>query len=235
MPVSKLAFEGWLYQICNGEIPPLSVLSRASGLSKAAISIQRTKNAIQPNTIVKLSRGYGLNPLQELSRFDGYQGLWPVPEIRKHLLLTLVPIVELIKELLYRSGDIRDPRPQNLYPPKDALIRWADRIGPDLDRKTAAEGLGMRAENLSRDLNSRKLSLNHIIAYAQLAGEHPALGLCAAGWLEPEELPGVASLRQEMQTCTARRIGDELEASKRYIRATFESIITEDDMHGKLG
>lgn len=235
MPVSKVAFEGWLYQISDGTIPPLSVLSRASGLSKAAFSLQRTKNVVQPNTIIRIARGYGLHPLQELARFDGFQELWPVPEPVEGLMLTVVSTEELVKEILRRGGHITDPQVKGLHPPTDALVRWADRIAPELDRKTAAGSFGMRPENLSRDLNSRRLSFPNIVKYADTAGTHPALGLCAAGWLEPSELPGVTSLSESMQACSGRQIWNELEASKRYVRATLESIITEDDMHRKLG
>lgn len=235
MPVSKIAFEGWLYQIGDGTIPSLSALSRASGLSKATFSLQRTKNAVQPNTIMRIARGYGLHPLQELARFDGFQGIWPAPEPPKDLLLTVISTVELVKEVLRRGGDIADPQVQDLHPPTDALIRWADRVGPEIDRKTAADSIGMRPENLSRDLNSRRLSFPNILKYADIAGTHPALGLCAAGWLEPSELPGVTSLSESMRACSGRQIWNELEASKRYVRATLESIITEDDMHRKLG
>lgn len=48
--------------------------------------------------VLGVAQAYGLNPLEEIARFPGFEIAWPAPKLKPDQCLVLVPTLELMIE-----------------------------------------------------------------------------------------------------------------------------------------
>lgn len=75
VPLTKSDVEKWLASVAPGV--GLTVLSKEAGFSRIRIIQQLTADRVREETIIKVSRVLGLDPLEQLRSFHGYESFAP--------------------------------------------------------------------------------------------------------------------------------------------------------------
>lgn len=205
-----------------------------TGASRNQLSLARARGVVPSVAVLGVAAAYGLDPLEEISRFSGYESAWPKPKLKVQECLILLPTLELVIELLWRGGELEmENRKASQGVPGDALARWADHAFAGTTKQDVAEGIGVNRVSMTRQLEAGKMPVDRIFAIAQELGVHPGLPLAAAGHISPEVLG--RSLDDLLIKAKAPEIFTELSASRRYVSDAFNMLVFLDEVDRKLG
>ncbi|WP_235503638.1 hypothetical protein, partial [Curtobacterium sp. S6] len=126
MSISAAAFDDWLEELVDGQRPSMRQVAKMSHLSSGYLSVARARGSFPADIVLGVAANYGAHPIEELARFAGYQDLWPQPAYLLKEVLFLVPVLDLMTELLWRGEHPGVDRPIGSRIAADALSRWSD-------------------------------------------------------------------------------------------------------------
>lgn len=178
MNISKEAFTQWAESIAP-DATLLEICTKAN-LSPSTISEQRSGNRITPKTIIAIARAYGLPPVRELAKFDGYESLGG----GGLTLAQAAPLYSALDLLHQRFAHQGTALPlANLASLAHPLKRWLEVNRGSATQKDLAAQIGMHPSNFSRQVSGNNLPTYRIIELAAIMDTSPVPGLVATGEL----------------------------------------------------
>ena len=239
MSIPSRAFDQWVESVC-GDTPPsmrqIAEMTRGqrTGASRNQLSLARARGTMPEVAVLSVAKAYGLNPLEEISRFPGFEAAWPKPKLKPEQCLILLPTLELIIELLWRGRELEmSDRKDTRGVPGDALARWADRAFAKTTKQDLAATIGVNRVSMTKQLEAGKMPVDRIFAICRVLRTHPGLPLAAAGHIDPEVLGW--SLADLLIKATAPQILEELRSSRKYVDDSFNMLAFLDEVDRKLG
>ena len=197
MPLPSKAFQRWLH----GVAPNASTadVCRISGIKRTTLAQQLVRGKVAESTLVGISRGYHVNPVQALATFDLYADLRgdPVPPTPDELV-SQIATMDLLRAVVERSepGSVSvtglSPTPH-----PTAVRNWVDAIDDGELRHRVSEATGIAPQNFSAHLTANRLPPELAIATSRAAGVGPAGGLVAGGLITEAEAGWSPNGRQE--------------------------------------
>ena len=187
MSISASAFDQWIGALNGGSALSMRQIGKMSGVSSGHLSVSRTRGVMPPAAVFGVAQAYGLDPLEEIARFPGFEIAWPVPKFKEDQCLVLVPTLELIIELLWRGRELEmDDRKESHAVAGDALVRWADRAFAKTTKQEVAAAIGINRVSMTKQLDNGKMPIDRIFAICGELRTHPGLPLVAAGHVGPD-------------------------------------------------
>jgi len=197
-------FSAWaepLYQSL-GEKLTWTKVSIDADFHGVTISMQRTRNQVDPQIIINVARKRGLEPLEQLGRIPRWNYLSAVRSTPSQLeiIASLSPAHvyrELADRLLINAPRHSDFGPWDAY--HGRLSTWVDVAGPDNARDVMRRELQLRtSSSLSRKLNSHsKFDADEAIDGFTAAGMDPVYALVLANVLTPQEAGYSDTIRED--------------------------------------
>lgn len=206
--IPRSGFEGWLKAVLETEkIPSLRSISKSSGISKSTLSYQLNSDTIPAATILKISRGLGLSPTKELSKFKGFERLNESSGFLPKDLLPLIAAKDIYLESALRLG--AEIPAVNLTPiaqgGEDIWSSWFKAAAPNATYAALKNLIGISETQIARNNREAAWSVEQIIAMAQVFSFSPVLGLAAAGSITFNE----AGLTLDARTQALRQVSNE--------------------------
>lgn len=233
MSISAAAFDDWVEELADGQRPSMRQVAKMSHLSSGYLSVARARGSFPADVVLGVAVNYGAHPVEELARFAGYQELWPQPDYPLQEVLFLVPVLDLMTELLWRGDHPGVDRPGGSRMAADALSRWSDLAFAGSSRVAVARGVGINRASMSTQLENGKMPIERILALSSYLRVHPGSGLVAGGHMDIEHLGW--SIPQLLSKATAPQIFAELETAQKHVEEAFRMLVVVDEMHRKLG
>lgn len=185
MPLTKSDVERWLNSVAPGV--GITVLSKEAGYSRIRILQQLAGDRVQAETIIKVSRVLGLDPLEQLRSFSGYESFIPSrPDPRE--IGAFIQWEHLLRACASIEFNERVTEP-SLGPIHfgETSRQWIDSIDPDGGLRKHLQGLGpISNQGLSKMLNG-SLRLDLALLAAQYADIPKVSAFVAAHLLTPAE------------------------------------------------
>lgn len=166
------------------------------------ISMQRTRNEVDAQIVVNVSRKRGLDPLEQLGKIPRWNHLVSARSLPTQLevVASLNPahvFRELSDRLVIQTSGNIDLGPWDNYHAR--MSSWIDVAGPDNARDTIRVAIKLRTSStLSSKLNSRaKFEVDEVIDGFTAAGMDPVYALVLAGKLTPSEAGYPDTIRED--------------------------------------
>ncbi|MFC6352654.1 hypothetical protein ACFP6B_01915 [Rothia nasimurium] len=212
MTISGADLDAWLDGL---ELEWTVKLAAEKGqIALSTLALQRKENRVKPQNILKIAEGFGRNKLQELARFKGYEAMWPVEAADASPWYVCVPLVDIVTELLVRSGVVDYARGYALGVASDACDRWHDVVAGSVQRKDVARQVGIPKNQYSRMIVANELQFDTIVEVSRSLGVKPHVGLVACGYLGLEDI-GVVDVRRSLAQVDSEILLGELERQDR--------------------
>ncbi|MDR6986129.1 hypothetical protein J2Y66_000592 [Paenarthrobacter nitroguajacolicus] len=197
MPLPSKAFQRWLH----GVAPDASTadVCRIAGIKRTTLAQQLVRGKVAESTLVSISRGFHVDPVQALSTFDLYSDLrgGPVPPTPCELV-SQIATIDLLRAVVERSEPGPAPATQLSDPPHPTSVRnWVDAIDDGELRHRVSEATGIAPQNFSAHLTANRLPPELAIATSRAAGVGPAGGLVAGGLITEAEAGWPPNARKE--------------------------------------
>lgn len=232
--ISASAFDQWIGALDGGSALSMRQIGKMSGVSSGHLSVSRTRGVMPSAAVLGVAQSYGLDPLEEIARFPGFDTAWPAPKLKADQCLVLVPTLELIIELLWRGRELEmDDRKESHEVAGDALVRWADRAFVKTTKQEVAAAIGVNRVSMTKQLDNGKMPIDRIFAICGELKTHPGLPLVAAGHIGLEHIGW--SIDDLLVKATAPQILDELRASQRHVEDALNMLVFLDEVDRKLG
>ncbi|WP_144662676.1 hypothetical protein [Paenarthrobacter nicotinovorans] len=197
MPLQSKAFQRWLH----GVAPDASTadVCRIAGIKRTTLAQQLVRGKVAESTLVSISRGFNINPVQALSTFDLYSDLRgdPVPPTPCELV-SQVATIDLLRAVVERSEPGSGPAASLSEPPHPTSVRnWVDAIDDGELRHRVSDTTGIAPQNFSAHLTANRLPPELAIATSRAAGVGPAGGLVAGGLITEAEAGWAPNARRD--------------------------------------
>ncbi|MFJ4264202.1 hypothetical protein ACIPYU_17320 [Paenarthrobacter nicotinovorans] len=197
MPLQSKAFQRWLH----GVAPDASTadVCRIAGIKRTTLAQQLVRGKVAESTLVSISRGFNINPVQALSTFDLYSDLRgdPVPPTPCELV-SQVATIDLLRAVVERSEPGSGPAAPLSEPPHPTSVRnWVDAIDDGELRHRVSDTTGIAPQNFSAHLTANRLPPELAIATSRAAGVGPAGGLVAGGLITEAEAGWAPNARRD--------------------------------------
>ncbi|MDD7836877.1 hypothetical protein [Paenarthrobacter sp. AB444] len=197
MPLQSKAFQRWLH----GVAPDASTadVCRIAGIKRTTLAQQLVRGKVAESTLVSISRGFNINPVQALSTFDLYSDLRgdPVPPTPCELV-SQVATIDLLRAVVERSEPGSGPAAPLSEPPHPTSVRnWVDAIDDGELRHRVSGNTGIAPQNFSAHLTANRLPPELAIATSRAAGVGPAGGLVAGGLITEAEAGWAPNARRD--------------------------------------
>ncbi|WP_422758155.1 hypothetical protein [Paenarthrobacter sp. C1] len=197
MPLQSKAFQRWLH----GVAPDASTadVCRIAGIKRTTLAQQLVRGKVAESTLVSISRGFNINPVQALATFDRYSDLRgdPVPPTGCELV-SQVATIDLLRAVVERSEPGSAPVARLSEPPHPTSVRnWVDAIDDGELRHRVSDTTGIAPQNFSAHLTANRLPPELAIATSRAAGVGPAGGLVAGGLITEAEAGWPPNARRE--------------------------------------
>ncbi|MCP2049862.1 hypothetical protein [Paenarthrobacter histidinolovorans] len=197
MPLPSKAFQRWLH----GVAPDASTadVCRIAGIKRTTLAQQLVRGKVAESTLVSISRGFNINPVQALATFDLYSDLRgePVPPTGCELV-SQVATIDLLRAVVERSEPGSAPVARLSEPPHPTSVRnWVDAIDDGELRHRVSDTTGIAPQNFSAHLTANRLPPELAIATSRAAGVGPAGGLVAGGLITEAEAGWPPTARRE--------------------------------------
>ncbi|MCD4850430.1 hypothetical protein LN996_06370 [Arthrobacter sp. AK01] len=197
MPLQSKAFQRWLH----GVAPDASTadVCRIAGIKRTTLAQQLVRGKVAESTLVSISRGFQLSPVEALSTFDLYSELRgaPVPPTGCELV-SQIATIDLLRAVVDRSEPGSAPAGHLSEPPHPTSVRnWVDAIDDGELRHRVSDTTGIAPQNFSAHLTANRLPPELAIATSRAAGVGPAGGLVAGGLITEAEAGWPPNARQE--------------------------------------
>lgn len=185
-----------------GEKLTWTKVSNDADFRGVTISMQRTRNEVDAQIVVNVSRKRGLDPLEQLGKIPRWNNLVAV----RYLPTQLEIVASLNPAHVYRELSdrllIQAPVNINLGPWDSYHARmssWIDVAGPENAREIMRDAIKLRTSStLSGKLNSRaKFDVDEVIDGFTAVGMDPVYGLVLAGKLTPSEAGYADTIRED--------------------------------------
>ncbi len=185
VPLTKPDVKRWFDSVAPGV--GVTVLSIKAGFSRMRIFQQLAGDRVQEETIIKVSRVMGLDPLEQLRTFSGYETLLPSrPDPRE--VGAFIQWQHLMRAC--SAIELDEPVTEESLGPKifgETSRQWIDGIDPDGGlRKHLQERGPISNQGLSKMLNG-PLRLDLAVLATQYAQIPEVSALVAARLLSPAE------------------------------------------------
>lgn len=197
MPLPSKAFQRWLH----GVAPDASTadVCRIAGIKRTTLAQQLVRGKVAESTLVSISRGFHVDPVQALATFDLYADLrgGPVPPTPCELV-SQVATIDLLRAVVERSEPGTAAAAPLSEPPHPTSVRnWVDAIDDGELRHRVSEATGIAPQNFSAHLTANRLPPELAIATSRAAGVGPAGGLVAGGLVTEAEAGWAPNARRE--------------------------------------
>ncbi|WP_284974186.1 hypothetical protein [Arthrobacter sp. efr-133-TYG-104] len=197
MPLQSKSFQRWLH----GVAPHASTadVCRIAGIKRTTLAQQLVRGKVAESTLVSISRGFDINPVQALATFDLYAVLRgdPVPPTAGELV-SQIATVDLLRAVVERSQPGSIPAMVLSATPHPTAVRnWVDAIDDGELRHRVSQATGIAPQNFSAHLTANRLPPELAIATSRAAGVGPAGGLVAGGLITEAEAGWPPNARQE--------------------------------------
>jgi hypothetical protein len=187
MPLQSKAFQRWLH----GVAPDASTadVCRIAGIKRTTLAQQLVRGKVAESTLVSISRGFHVNPVEALSTFDLYSDLRgaAVPPTGCELV-SQIATIDLLRSVVERSEPGSARTVSLSEPPHPTSVRnWVDAIDDGELRHRVSDATGIAPQNFSAHLTANRLPPELAIATSRAAGVGPAGGLVAGGLITEAE------------------------------------------------
>ncbi|NQD90555.1 hypothetical protein HP499_22480 [Paenarthrobacter sp. CM16] len=197
MPLPSKAFQRWLH----GVAPDASTadVCRIAGIKRTTLAQQLVRGKVAESTLVSISRGFHVDPVQALATFDLYADLRGAPVAPTPCeLVSQVATIDLLRAVVERSEPGTAAAAPLSEPPHPTSVRnWVDAIDDGELRHRVSEATGIAPQNFSAHLTANRLPPELAIATSRAAGVGPAGGLVAGGLITEAEAGWAPNARRE--------------------------------------
>lgn len=131
--ITRSEFEWWAQDAMGLRKPPsVRALAKVSGISKSTLSYQLNAGSVPAASVIKISRGLGNSPLEDLASFAGFEGLQlPAAPPTQAELLTLISPRDILLESARRLGvQIDSWQIDDFLPGKSVWSPWFKTVAP---------------------------------------------------------------------------------------------------------
>lgn len=184
MKINKERFDEWAQSIWGDrEAYSPSRLAKVAGISKSSLFFQRSKDYVEANVVLSLSRGLQLDPLSELMKFSEFEFLAEVREPTEHELLSQVSPENLLEAILARlqHRDI-DQIELGTMPEPYGLKRWLDTTNMYGKYEDLAKQLDLsNISVLSKKINDNRLDLGQLARLSLFGGLNGRFAMVVSG------------------------------------------------------
>ncbi|KAD4059617.1 hypothetical protein GD627_00445 [Arthrobacter yangruifuii] len=205
MAVSARSFQNWRTAAAPGESN--ADLCRRTGIKRSTLGQQIVRGKVSEDTVVRVARAYGKNPVEALSDFEEYSDLLGGPwRPSAAELLSQVSYICILQMILHRSQptDRQDYPDLVRFPHANAIRSWFEAVDPGDLRQRLSAATGVAPQNISAQLLAGRLAPELAVEAARLAGVSLTGGLVATGLITSDE----AGWPQDGQLAALRALSD---------------------------
>lgn len=171
----------------------------AGGFAKSTVAKQLKADDVDPRFIVGISRERDLQPLNELSKFSGYEILRnrpTTPSVEECLTLVGLPdlLVQVTKRFHWKFQKVTSyeyPIAVQTWQP------WFKLVAPQATLATCQDVLGLSAAAVSRNHSRANWNIAQVLTMAEAFNFSPQMALVACGILTPYEAGFAYTLRED--------------------------------------
>lgn len=197
--ITRAAFEDWAQSAFGLSKPPTGrAIAQTAQISKSTVAKQLKSDDVDARFVIDLARGLGREPLDELSRFGGYELLKArveIPSIEEQL--TVVSFPDLLTEILRRfrwSPQVEE----SIYPLGfQTWNAWFSVVAPHATLASFEEILGLTVASISRNHRRGNWSVAQVLAISTSLNLNPHMALVASAHLSLEEAGLPATMRKD--------------------------------------
>lgn len=198
--ITRSQFEYWAQAALQTAKPPsVRALAKVSGISKSTLSYQLNADSIPAASIIKISRGIGSSPLQDLASFPGYENLLisNVSPSRQELLALISPrdiLLETARRLgvRYTHWDIDDFKAGKEY-----WGPWFKTAAPTATYSALRDLVGISDTQIAKNHKEASWSIEHMALMSQKFHFSIQLALAVSGSLSFREAELSPNIRQD--------------------------------------
>lgn len=190
MTVTDGEFSDWLASV--GAPTRTSDLSRLLDFPASRIGAQRMRGRVPASNVVAVSRALGIDPVDALAQFTGFDPLAVRMRPTDAELLSQLQaedvMVEVMKRRRVELSTMLTSYDLLPFPFGESTRHWFDAIDPDGTlRRQVAERTKTDLSHLSKAIGKNALSLRQALAASKVAGVSPTSGLFLSGLLTAQE------------------------------------------------
>lgn len=189
--ISRVEFEHWAQKVFNlPKTPSVRAIAKVSGISKSTISYQMNSDALAASSVIKISRGLGLSPLDELLDFQGFsfiKGVSSSPSLND--LLMVVPHQNIFVEAARRLGfSIPGWEVTESSLSSENWISWFKSAAPDVTYSDIKKVTGLSEAQIGKNQRSASWDIESISLMGSVFSFNIPFSLGVCGHLSLNEI-----------------------------------------------
>lgn len=227
MRLDRETFEGWAKTVSPASDDySLSKVALSAGIPKSSLLYQARRGYIEASVVIAYSRGLGINPLDQLLRFEQFAIYADTAAPSQREILTQLPPESYMQELLNRLHGTTIEIDIGQIPAPYAMKRWLDSYNLWGQYDQLSERLGFASrDRLSERISRNRLTLGELVLLTEIADLTPRFGLVVAGLLSLEEANYPSTLWETTLAATeSAELVDVLGDSLRWLTKRIEDL-----------
>lgn len=198
-------------------------IAAQAGTPMVTVLRQKTKDALDPRLVLRISRTMRCDPLQELASFPGYEVLRGAPPrpTEGEILTQVCPrgIFHEISARLHEEDRSTDPPLSPWGGFAYAFVSWVSWAGPRNYNELIRRRLEISTTAVAKKLSQPQVLVEQVIPVCSAVDLDPVLALVILGHITDEEAGLAPDLRESvLRRCAPEDLVSQLQHVERFLR-----------------
>lgn len=189
--ISRAEFEQWAQRtFALPKTPSIRTIAKVSGISKSTISYQMNSDAVAASSVVKISRGLGLAPLEELFGFRGFSFAKETPSlITRRDLLMLSSYQSIFVEAARRLGaSVGAWAADDFSLGSEQWISWFKAVAPQVTYADMSKVTGLSEAQVGNNQRGASWDIENLFLMGSVFSFDIPFSLVLCGYLSLSEI-----------------------------------------------
>lgn len=189
--ISRAEFEQWAQRVfVLPKTPSMRAIAKVSGISKSTISYQMNSDAVAAISIVKISRGLGLSPLEELLGFKGFSFVKDTPSmVKRSDLLMLASYQSIFGEAARRLGaSVAEEEKDDFSMGSERWVSWFKGVVPQVTYLDISKVTGLSEAQVGNNQRGASWDIENLFLMGSVFSFDIPFSLVLCGYLSLSEI-----------------------------------------------
>lgn len=201
MKMDRERFERWAESVHPEGKLSYNRIAKTAKISSSSLHFQKTRGYVETSVLVAYARNLGLNPIQELLKFDEFSRLGTDGEPGDVEVLSQLGPEWMMEELLARLHHQEIEQNPGPLPEPQGLSRWVESYKLYGRYQELGEVIGVAGQSeFSRKLSDNRITIGQLLALCNHANLNFRFGLAVAGIVTLEEAGYAWDIREKVLT-----------------------------------